>query len=370
MSRIPLVDLAAQFRCIEAEVLERIRTVLAHGQYILGPEVGELEGKLAEFSGAPHVIGVSSGTDALLMALMALGIGPGDAVFVPAFTFPATAEVVILAGATPVFVDVGAHTFNVSPDDLEVRIERTARSPLRPAAAIAVDLYGLPADYPALRKVCESRGVALVADAAQSFGARLDDRKVGTLAPITTTSFFPAKPLGGYGDGGAVLTLSDETAGVLRSIRNHGQGAERYEIVRLGLNGRLDTLQAAILLAKLALLPAELDARERLAALYDELLGDAVRTPPRIPGARSAWAQYTILVDDRRAVTEALSGAGLPFAIHYPRPLHLQPAYARYGAGIGSLPCSEDLAGRVLSLPMHPYLERANVEEICRTVLK
>jgi dTDP-4-amino-4,6-dideoxygalactose transaminase len=369
--RVPFVDLRAQYRRIESDIQARIQAVLEHGQYIMGPEVQELEQALSRFAGGPHTVAVSSGTDALLMALMALGVGPGDAVFIPAFTFSATAEVVLLAGATPVFVDVDPRTFNIDPAQLAEQVVMTAaRTALRPRVAIAVDLFGLPADYARLRPICEENGMELVADAAQSFGASLDAQRVGTLAAITATSFYPAKPLGGYGDGGAVFTTRTETAELLQSIREHGQGEQRYEIVRVGINGRLDTLQAAILLPKLEILEEEIEARESLARFYDERLAGAVSVPQRVEGARSAWAQYSILVEGRDAVTRALADAELPAAIYYPRPLHLQTAYAEFGGGEGSMPVSEDLCSRILSLPMHPYLDRADAERICKAVLR
>ncbi len=370
MANIPFVDLAAQYRELKPRIDARIQAVLDHGQFIMGPEVGELERELARFTGAPHAISVSSGTDALLMALMALEIGPGDAVFLPAFTFTATAEVAVLAGASPVFVDVDPDTFNVDPGSLRAAVQRTlSAGELRPRALIAVDLFGLPADYAALGKIADEFSIEIIADAAQSFGARAGETRVGSLARVTATSFFPAKPLGAYGDGGAIFTTDDELAEVLRSIRAHGKGTEKYEIVRLGLNGRLDTLQAAILLPKLEAFPAELEARDRLARTYDAALSEAVRTPVRIDGVRSAWAQYSVLVDDRDGLAASLQAAGIPFAIYYPVPMHLQEAYREHGHGEGSLPVSESLSRRILSLPMHPYMDDATAARICDAVV-
>ncbi len=371
MSGIQFCDLQAQYRRIQEAVDARMRKVLVHGQYIMGPEVAELERELARFSGARHAISVSSGTDALLIALMAKSIGSGDAVFVPAFTFTATAEVVLMAGATPVFVDVQEKTFNIDPQDLleKIRQVKTAGR-LRPRAVIAVDLFGLPADYPRLSRIAAEHELLLLADAAQSFGAVSEDKRVGLLAEITATSFFPAKPLGCYGDGGALFTDNAETASLFDSIRQHGKGTQKYDIVRTGVNGRLDTLQAAILLEKLRIFPEELEARERLACLYDKRLDGKVTLPPRVSGTRSAWAQYTICVDRRDEVAARLKSEGVPTAVYYPHPLHLQPAYSRFGAGAGSLPVSERLCRVVLSLPMHPYMEEQTAETICSAVVR
>jgi dTDP-4-amino-4,6-dideoxygalactose transaminase len=362
-----MVDLKAQYARLKAPIDARIARVLDHGQFILGPEVTELEDALASRAGVRHCVTVSSGTDALLAALMAEGVGAGDAVFVPAFTFPATAEVVCLLGASPVFVDVDPRSFNIDPDDLDRRIAETAKNgDLRARAVIVVDLYGLPADYARLREICTSYDLFLLADAAQSFGAELDGRPVGSLAPATAVSFFPAKPLGGYGDGGAILTDDDERAALFRSIRGHGKGTTKYEIERVGLNARLDTIQAAILLAKLEAFDSELANREQAAEAYDaHLTGTAAVLPARRAGARSAWAQYTIQVEKRDALADALKVEGIPSAVYYPKPLHRQTAYRQFGPQAGGLPVSEQLCARVLSLPMHPDLTR----EICRAIV-
>ncbi|MGE0093989.1 MAG: DegT/DnrJ/EryC1/StrS family aminotransferase [Alphaproteobacteria bacterium] len=367
--KIDFAGLKAQYARIKPEVARRIQSVLDHGQFILGPEVGELETALAARSGAKHAIGVSSGTDALIMALMAEGIGAGDAVFVPSFTFTASAEVVLLLGATPVFVEVDAHTFNIDAADLDRRATEVARAgKLLPRAVISVDLFGQPADYGALDSLCRRHALFLIADAAQSYGAKLGNRAVGALAPATAASFFPAKPLGAYGDGGALLTDDDERAAHYRSIRAHGKGDDKYDIVRLGLNARLDTLQAAILMAKLTVFDDELAARERLSRFYDSRLRGAVGIPYRVPDAVSAWAQYCILVDRRDEVARSLKEAGVPTAIYYPRPMHLQTAYARFGGGPGSLPVSERLCERVLALPMNPYLDDITAECVAAAV--
>ncbi len=367
---IPFVDLRAQYAHLKDAIDGRIRAVLDHGGYIMGPEVAELEAALAEFAGCRYAIGLSSGTDALLVALMAAGAGPGDAVFLPAFTFSATAEVVALTGASPVFVDVEAATFNIDPADLSRRIEATARAGrLRPRVVIPVDLFGLPADYPALKDIAATHGLLLLADAAQGFGGVQAGVRAGALAPVTAVSFFPAKPLGCYGDGGALLTDDQQVADLARSIRLHGKGTGKYEIVRVGLNARLDTLQAAILLAKLPDFARELDAREALARLYDSELAGAVTLPPRVPGSRSAWAQYSIQHPERDRLVAALKAEGIPTAVYYPRPMHLQPAYAAYGEGPGSLPVSEGLCDRILSLPMHPYMDEETGRRIAAAVV-
>ena len=356
---LPFVDLKAQQRRLGGRIRARIDAVLGHRQFILGPEVTELEAALARFTGAAHAIGVSSGTDALLIALMAEGIGAGAAVFMPAFGFAATAEVALALGAEPVFVDVGPQSFNIDAQDLERRVGAVLTAGrLTPAAVIAVDLFGLPADYAALENVARRHRLLVLADAAQSFGGRVGEVPVGRLAPVTATSFYPSKPLGCYGDGGAIFTGDGERAARMRSIRVHGQGADPSDIVRLGVNGRLDTIQAAILLAKLEVFAEELAARETLAALYDQGLKDLVAAPPRLPGRQSAWAVYSILTDRRDQVRQALAGEGIPTMTYYPRPLHLQPAFERFGDGMGSLPISEGLSARILSLPFHPYMER------------
>jgi UDP-2-acetamido-2-deoxy-ribo-hexuluronate aminotransferase len=368
---IPFVDLKAQYARLKPEIDARIQRVLDHGQFIMGPEVSELETALASHAGARHAIGLSSGSDALLVPLIAAGIGAGHAVFLPSFTFTATAEMVLLAGATPVFVDVEANTFNIDPVDLKQKIKDVeAAGRLQPRAVMAVDLFGLPADYEEIGAIASQHGLLVIADAAQSFGADRAGKMVGCMAEVTATSFFPAKPLGGYGDGGALFTDSDELAALYRSVRSHGTGDNKYDIVRLGLNARLDTLQAAILLAKLEIFPDEIRARRELADYYDTRLAQYLATPPRIAGANSAWAQYTIQCDDRDGLAAALREQGIPSAIYYPRPMHLQPAYAEHGPGDGGLPVSEALADRVLSLPMHPYMSEDVAERICGAVIE
>lgn len=366
---IRFVDVRTPTDRLKPEIEARIRAVLDHGQFILGPEIGELERELARYSGCSQAVAVASGTMGLLVALMAQEVGPGDAVFLPAFTFTATAEMVVLLGAVPVFVDVDPRAFTIDACDLARKIEATEAGGPRPKGIIAVDMFGLPADYAALGPIAEAHGLFLMADAAQSFGASRDGKRVGALAPVTVVSFYPTKPLSGCGDGGAVLTDDDTGAKIMRSIRVHGQGASRDDLLRVGLNGRLDTIQAAILLAKLTILDEELAARERLARLYDEGLGRAVTPPARVAGTKCAWASYAIQVDDRDRVAAELRDQGIPTEVYYRKPLHLQPPYARFGGGAGSLPVSEALCERILSLPMHPYLDDEAGTRICDAVV-
>ncbi len=362
---LPFVDLKAQYARIKTDVDRRIQRVLDHGQYILGPEVEELEHRLADFAGGGYAVAVASGTEALRIPLMAENIGPGDAVFLPGFTFPATAEVVVAVGATPIFVDIEETSYNLDAAALEAAVAAVRKAGvLRPRAIIPVDLFGLPADYARIERVAALHDLLIIADAAQSFGAKLDNRAVGTLAPVTAVSFFPAKPLGCYGDGGAIFTGDAERAAVFRSIRMHGAGDDRYDIVRLGTNGRLDTMQAAVLLAKLDIFADELHARERAAAAYDRLLPVTVIRPPRNPRASSAWAQYCVRAPRRDEIRARLAKDGIPTAIYYPKPLHFQPAYERFGRGPGSLPVSERICSEIFALPMHPYLESAAIERI------
>jgi len=369
---IPFLDLKAQQARIATDLRRRLDAVLAHCQFVLGPEVAELEAALAKFCGAKHCVSVSSGTDALQIALMAEGIGRGDAVFLPAFTYTATAEVPLVLGATPVFVDVDPRTFQIDPAHLTQRIaEVRAAGKLKPRALIGVDLFGQPADWPALSRIAEREGLFTLDDLAQSFGGSLHGKMLGTQADATATSFFPSKPLGAYGDGGALFTESDERAALFRSLRTHGEGTTRYEVLRTGMNGRLDSMQAAVLLSKLTVFPEELAAREKIARYYDSRLGNAVATPARVPDSASAWAIYAILLKDgadREAVQAKLRADGVPTAIYYPRPLHLQPAYRDAHDG-AALPVSEDLATRILALPIHPDLDDVSVERICDAVV-
>ena len=369
---IPFIDLKAQQARISDDLRRRLEVVLGHCQFILGPEVAELEAALAGFCGAKHCISISSGTDALQIAMMAEGIGRGDAVFLPAFTYTATAEVPLVLGATPVFVDVDPRTFQIDPGHLEARIgEVRAAERLVPRMLIGVDLFGQPADWPALSAVARRAGLVTLDDCAQSFGASLGGRMLGVMADATATSFFPSKPLGAYGDGGALFTESDERAALYRSLRTHGEGTTRYEVLRTGMNGRLDTLQAAVLLSKLTVFPEELAARERVARYYDSRLGNAVVTPVRVADSKAAWAIYAILMPDAAARTrmqDGLKARGVPSAIYYPKPLHRQPAYRDAHDG-AALPVSEDLAERIMALPIHPDLSEADLARICDAVL-
>jgi dTDP-4-amino-4,6-dideoxygalactose transaminase len=368
---IPLLDLKAQQARIGPALRARLDAVLAHGQYVLGPEVAELEGRLAAFCGAAHCVGVSSGTDALQIALMAEGIGRGDAVFLPAFTYTATAEVPLLLGATPVFVDVDPRTFQIDVRHLEARIAAVKQAGvLKPRAIIGVDLFGQPADWPAISEIAAREQIFTLDDCAQSFGAALHGKRLGTAADATATSFFPSKPLGAYGDGGALFTQSAERAALYRSLRTHGEGTTRYEVMRIGMNGRLDTMQAAVLLAKLDVFEAEMSRREEIARRYDAALAGVVETPARVPDSASAWAIYSVLLPHdaaRDAAQAALKAAGIATAIYYPRPLHRQPAYATCHDG-AALPVSESLGGRILALPIHPDLTDAQVDRVAATL--
>lgn len=363
---IVFVDLQAQYQRLKPQIDARIHGVLDHGQFILGPEVAEFERALGDYVGGTHVVGVSNGTDALMMALMAHDVGPGDAVYVPSFTFTATAEAVLMLGAVPVFVDVRPDSCNLDADDLTRAITDTKN--LRPRAVIAVDLFGLPADYRRIREVADAHDMHVIADAAQSMSGAIDGVRVGKLAPLTATSFFPAKPLGCFGDGGALFTPDAGMAEKLRSIRGHGTGKAKYDVVRIGMNARLDTLQAAILLVKLNVLEEERANREKLSRYYDARLSGIAESPARPVGYQSAWAQYTLQLDRRDQIQARLAQSGVPTQIYYPRPMHLQPAYKDYGAGEGSLPVSENLSRKVLSLPMHPYMPEEVAERICDAV--
>ncbi len=368
---IAFLDLKAQQARLGAGLRASIDAVLAHCHFILGPEVVELEAKLAAYCGAAHCVSVSSGTDALQIAMMAEGIGRGHAVFLPAFTYTATAEVPLVLGATPVFVDVDPRTFQIDPEDLRRRIASVkAQGLLKPRALIGVDLFGQPAPWPELREIAAAENLFLLDDCAQSFGASLHGAKLGREADATAISFFPSKPLGGYGDGGALLTESAERAALYRSLRTHGEGTTRYEVLRTGMNGRLDSLQAAVLLAKLEVFDEELATRERIAAIYDANLPQSVVVPARVPNSDAAWAIYAVLLRDeatRTHVQTALKADGVPTAIYYPRPLHHQPAYRPYHSG-NKLPVSEDLANRIMALPIHSDLTEEQAHRVCAAV--
>jgi len=366
---IPFIDLKAQRARIKDRVDAAVMKVLDEGRYILGPEVSELEEKLAEFAGMGRALSCANGTDAILIPLMAWGIGPGDAVFVPSFTFAASAEVVVLAGASPVFVDIDPDTFNMSPDSLSAAIEAVkAKGELTPKAVIAVDLFGQPADYPALEPIAREHGLKLVSDCAQAYGSTLDGKASLHWADALTVSFYPAKPLGAYGDAGAVLCKDDALFDTMKSVRVHGEGTARYEYARIGLNSRLDTIQAAILLAKLDVFAEEIGMRQRVADAYGSRLGNTVKTPKVIEGAQSTWAQYTVQVDKRDAFKAHLADQGVPTAIYYPIPLHLHAPYAGYPVAPGGLPATEAAAGRVISLPMHPDMPESDIDRVVSAV--
>ena len=369
---IAFLDLAAQQKRMEPVLRQRLDAVLAHCRFVMGPEVGELEERLAAWCGAHECVGVSSGTDALQIVMMAEGIGRGDAVFLPAFTYTATAEVPLLLGATPVFVDVDPNTFQIDPAHLRSRIQAVrSAGKLRPRAIVGVDLFGQPAPWPELRAIAAEEELFLMADCAQSFGADLAGKPLGCEATATTLSFFPSKPLGGYGDGGAILTDDPERAALYRSLRTHGEGTTRYEVLRTGMNGRLDTLQAAVLLAKLDSFKDELARRNAIATQYDAGLAGHVQVPARVPDSQSAWAIYAVLLADtaaRDALQARLKEQGVPSAIYYPLPLHKQPAYRDHHDGT-VLPVSEDLAQRILALPIHPELTNQDVARVIAAVV-
>lgn len=367
---VAFIDIGAQRRRLGLAIDEAVSRVLTHCQFVSGPEVAKLEADLAAFCGAKHVIACASGTDALLMVLMAKGIGPGDAVLVPSFTFCATGEVVALAGATPVFVDVDEATFNIDAASLKRGIATAKKAGLKPKAVIPVDLFGQSADHDAVAAVAAAEGLFVLDDAAQSFGATYKGKRLGTFGLATATSFFPAKPLGCFGDGGAIFTDDASLAEALRSVRVHGQGSEKYDNVRLGLTGRLDTMQAAILIEKLKIFPDEIEARNRVANYYAKGLDGVVAVPTVPEGNLSVWAQYTIRVKDgtREAFAESLKAKGIPTAIYYPKSMHQQTAYRHFPVADGGLPVCEKLSRECISLPMHPYLDTASQDRVISAV--
>jgi len=366
---IPFIDVAAQRRRLGRAIDDAIVRVLGHCQFIQGPEVRALEAELAVFSGARHAIGCASGSDALLLVLMAWEIGPGDAVICPSFTYHATAEMVALLGATPIIADVKAETFNLDPESLESAIAEARRLGLKAKAVIPVDLFGLPADHGAIAAIAAAHGLKVLDDAAQAFGATYRGRKLGALATATATSFFPAKPLGCYGDGGAVFTDDDALAARVKSLRVHGEGIDKYDAARIGITGRLDTVQAAVLLEKLKIFPEEILARQAVAARYAGGLAD-VATVPRVGNESiSVWAQYTIrLAPGRRdELAATLKAQGVPTAVYYAKPLHRQTAYRHFPV-VGGVPVSDALAEEVISLPMHAYLDQPVQDRIIAAV--
>ena len=372
VENIAFIDLNAQQERIGTNIRTAIDKVLAHGKYIMGPEVKELEETLATFCGVKHTISCSSGTDALIMTLMALGVKSGDAVFVPSFTFAATAEAIAVLGATPVFVDVNPDDYNINLDSLKDAYDVAQTKQLNTTGIIAVDLFGLPADYDALNAFAEKNNLWIIADSAQSLGAEHKGNSIGQMGIASTTSFFPAKPLGCYGDGGAIFTNNDTLADTLRSIRVHGKGNDKYDNVRLGMNGRLDTLQAAILIEKQKIFADEIETRNKIAAYYNEALSGILQTPVIEPSRKCAWAQYTLRTagaQTRAKITTALKNAGIPTAIYYPLPLHQQTCYKSYPSAKDMSIC-EALSQQVFSLPMHPYLEPETQNFIIDTIKK
>lgn len=354
---LPFIDLASQYQALKPRIAERMQRVLDHGQYIMGPEVAELEGQLAAFTGAAHCITVSSGTEALLISLMALGLQPGDEVITTPFTFAATAEVIVLLGAVPVFVDIEPDTCNLDVSQVEARITPRTR------ALMPVSLYGQVADMAPLNAIAERHGLPVIEDAAQSFGATYQGRRSGALSTLGCTSFFPSKPLGCYGDGGAIFTSDATLAQACREIRVHGQSA-RYTHTRVGVGGRMDTLQCAVVLAKLERFEWELQRRREIGARYGALLeGTRVRTLAVRPDRDCVWGQYTVFVDQRTDVQARLQASGVPTAVHYPKPLHRQPAYAAF-AGADEFPCSDAASHRVMSLPMSADLTEAQQDQV------
>lgn len=372
MNKIAFNDLGAQYRHLKPEIDAGIAEVIESCHFISGPQVTKLEEELAAYVGRKHCVASGSGTDALLMPLMARKIGEGDAVFVPALTFFASAEVASLTGATPVFCDVDPETFNLDPASLEAQIEKTFREgKLKPRAVIAVDLFGQPADFPAIQKICDRHGLLLMEDAAQGFGGAIGEKKACSFGDVSATSFFPAKALGCYGDGGAIFTDDDELYGIISSIRVHGKGSFKYDNVRLGLNARLDTLQAAILLPKLHAFDEENEHRRKAADLYSKLLAGSFQTPVIKDGFSSGFGYYTVKAkskEQREKVLAGLKEAGIPSMIYYPIPLHLQKVYEPLGYKKGDLPTAEALCNVVFSLPMHGYITEEEIEYICRTL--
>jgi dTDP-4-amino-4,6-dideoxygalactose transaminase len=371
LAPVPFIDIGAQRRRLGTSIDEAVGRVLTHCQFVNGPEVTQLEKMLAEFSGAKHVVSCASGTDALLMVLMARNIGPGDAVLCPSFTFCATGEAVALTGASPVFVDVDPATFNIDAASLKRGIATAKQKGLKPKAVIPVDLFGQCADHDAIAAVAKAENLFVLDDAAQGFGASYKGRRLGACADATATSFFPAKPLGCFGDGGAIFTDDAELADTLRSIRVHGQGTDKYDNVRLGLTGRLDTMQAAILIEKLKIFDDEIAARNKVAERYARGLGNIVTVPHLAAGCGSVWAQYTIRLPkgvDRDGFAAALKAQGVPTAIYYVKSMHQQTAYRDYPVAEGGLPVSESLSSDVISLPMHAYLDEPTQDRVIQAV--
>lgn len=365
---LKFIDLSSQQKKIRKDIDKAIARVLDHGQFIMGPEVGELEQELKKFTGVSHALTCANGTDALTLVMMAWELGPGDAVFVPSFTYVASAETVAQLGATPFFVDVLEDTFNIDPDSFAQAIDEAIKLGLNPSVVISVDLFGQPADFDSISNIAEVYNIKVLTDAAQSFGASSHGRSVGSMGHATTTSFFPAKPLGCYGDGGAVFTDDEKLAYAINSIRLHGKGSEKYDNVRIGVNSRLDTIQAAILLEKLKIFPNELILRNRVAKIYEDNLTNKIKIPYVPEYHTSAWAQYTLKVENRDKLQSSLIKVGVPSVVYYPRALTQQSGYKNFPVVSSGVLNSEKLSGCVLSIPMHPYLEKDEIIKICNAI--
>ena len=365
------IDLKAQQTRIRKNIEKRIQTVMDHGKYIMGPEVFELEEKLAAYVGVKHCISCSSGTDALLIPLMAKGIGKGDAVLTTPFTYIATAEVIALLGATPIFMDIYPETFNMNPIGINDAVNHANGKGLKPKAIIPVDLFGLPARYRLIEEQAEKYNIFVLEDAAQGFGGAIRDRKAGSFGHVAATSFFPAKPLGCYGDGGAIFTNDDELAEIMSSIRVHGSGSDRYDNIRIGINGRLDTIQAAILLEKLNIFDDEVGSKNKVAEYYSSNIKESIKTPHVPNGYLSSWAQYSLILPEdleRQSVMNQLKSKDIPSMVYYQTPLHLQSVFNKLGYKIGHFPVSEDISNTILSLPMHPYLDEKNQNKVLNAI--
>ncbi|MBI3793955.1 MAG: DegT/DnrJ/EryC1/StrS family aminotransferase [Nitrospinae bacterium] len=363
------IDLSAQQKRIREKIDLGFKRVLDHGQYIMGPEIAAVEKRLAEFAGARHALTCATGTDALLMALMAYDVEPGDAILTTPFTFVATAEVVALLGAEPVFVDIDPDTFNIDPVKIQTAVEGAKKRGLTPRGIIPVDLFGLPADFDHIFKVAKENELFVLDDACQGFGGVYKGKKLGSVGDVTAASFFPAKPLGVYGDGGAVFTDDDSLADEMRSIRIHGMGSDKYDNVRIGINGRFDTLQAVVLDAKLDIFDEEILLRQKVADAYSARLKHAVKLQAAPDGLKSVWAQYSMTSPKKGAIVSALTEAGIPTAVYYPIPLHLQTAFKYLGRSAGDFPVSEKIAKEIFSVPMHPYLSEADIEAVSSAIL-
>ena len=365
------IDLVTQQDRIRSNLEKAIKKVLDHGQYVMGPEVKEFEAELRTFTGSKFALTCANGTDALTLALMAWNIGPGDAVFVPAFTYVATAEAPAQLGATPFFVDVNEHDFNINIESLKQAIVDAKNLNLRPSVIISVDLFGYPSDFDLIKKISLDENIKLLIDGAQSFGGEYKNKRVGSMGDITTTSFFPAKPLGCYGDGGAIFTGDDELADKIDSIRLHGKGNQKYDNIRIGLNSRLDTLQAAILIEKLKIFPEELELREKVSNIYSSKLENLnyLKVPKLQDHVKSAWAQYTLIVQNRTDIMSKLQSKDIPSVIYYPKTLDTQDGYKKFPSVSSGLDVSHHLMDSVMSLPMHPYLSEEKIEEITQVII-